>query len=51
MDLEEIMGKEGVKCSEIVFTHSHHQPEVHAGLLREESLEVLSAYFGKSQSE
>ncbi|MBO1264844.1 nucleoside deaminase [Proteiniclasticum sp. SCR006] len=51
MDLEEIMGKEGVKCSEIVFTHSHHQPEVHAGLLREESMEVLSAYFGKSQSE
>lgn len=47
MDLEEILGGEGSKCSEIVFEHSHHKPKVTAGVLREESLEILREYFGK----
>lgn len=46
MDLEEILGTKGSKCSEIVFFHSHHQPKVTAGVLRDESLTVLRAYFG-----
>ena len=47
MDLEEISGGEGSTCSEIVFHHSHHKPKVTAGVLREESLEILREYFGK----
>ena len=45
MDLENILGNEGCNCSKIVFDHSFWKPQVTAGILREESLEVLKAYF------
>lgn len=45
-DLEQILGNKGCNCSKIVFDHSFHKPEVRKGVLREESLAVLKAYFG-----
>lgn len=45
MELESILGNEGCDCSKIVFEHSFWKPQVTAGILREESLEVLKAYF------
>lgn len=47
IDLEHILGNEGCKCSQIVFEHSFWQPQVTSGILREEAIEVLRAYFGK----
>lgn len=44
-DLCAIFGEEGSDCSHLVFSHSDHQPEVTAGVLRQECLEVLWAYF------
>ena len=44
-DLEEILGKQGCNCSDIVFRHSFWKPEVTSGILRNEALEVLKAYF------
>lgn len=44
-DLEEILGNEGCNCSEMVFANSFHRPTVRSGVLREESLRVLEAYF------
>ena len=44
-DLCAIFGEEGSDCSHLVFSHSDHQPEVTAGVLRQECLEVLEAYF------
>lgn len=44
-DLCAIFGEEGSDCSHLVFSHSDHQPEVTAGVLRQECLEVLLAYF------
>lgn len=44
-DLCSIFGEEGSDCSHLVFSHSDHQPEVTAGVLRQECLEVLRAYF------
>lgn len=46
IDLEEILGKEGSNCSQIVFENSGHKPKVRSGILREESMAVLKAYFG-----
>lgn len=45
VELEHILGKEGCNCSKMVFDNSFWQPEVTAGVLREESLAVLKAYF------
>ncbi len=45
-DLENILGNIGCNCSRIVFENSFYSPEVTSGILREESLEVLKAYFG-----
>lgn len=45
IELEHILGKEGCNCSKMVFDNSFWQPEVTAGVLREESLAVLKAYF------
>lgn len=45
-ELEEILGNEGCNCSQMVFEHSFWQPQVTAGVLREECLAVLKAYFG-----
>ena len=47
IDLEHILGKEGCKCSWIVFDNSFWQPQVTSGILREETIEVLRAYLGK----
>ncbi len=44
-DLCALFGEEGSDCSHLVFSHSDHQPEVTAGVLRQECLEVLQAYF------
>jgi len=45
-DLERILGNgSGCNCSKIVFDKSFWQPEVTAGVLRDESLEVLKSYF------
>lgn len=45
IDLEAIFGKKGCNCSRIVFDNSSWKPEVTEGVLREESLKVLSDYF------
>lgn len=45
IDLEHILGNEGCNCSGIVFENSFHKPRVTSGVLREESLAVLEAYF------
>ena len=44
-DLEAILGREGCICSDIVFSHSTHRPQVTAGILREEACQVLAQYF------
>ena len=46
-DLCGILGEEGSECSRIVFEHSTHRPQVTGGVLREESLAVLTSYFSK----
>ena len=45
MELEKILGNEGCNCSKMVFDNSFWQPQVTAGVLREESLVILNAYF------
>lgn len=44
-DLETILGNEGCNCSKIVFDNSFWQPQVTAGILRDESLMILKDYF------
>lgn len=46
-DLENILGNKGCDCSKMVFENSFWQPQVTAGILREESLAILKEYFGK----
>ena len=48
-DLEAILGNEGCNCSKMVFDNSFWQPQVTAGVLREQAAEMLSAYFTKHQ--
>ena len=48
-DLEAILGNDGCNCSKMVFDNSFWQPQVTAGVLREQAAEVLSAYFSKHQ--
>lgn len=45
IDLEQLLGKQGCCCSRIVFENSFWQPQVTAGVLREESLQILKSYF------
>lgn len=45
IDLCSIIDEEGCNCSGIVFNHSHHKPSVTSGILRDESLRVLTKYF------
>ena len=47
IELEAILGNEGCCCSQMVFDHSFWQPQVAAGVLREESLSILREYFSK----
>lgn len=49
MELEKILGNEGCNCSKLVFDNSFWQPQVTAGVLREESLVILKAYFEKHE--
>ena len=49
MELEKILGNEGCNCSKLVFDNSFWQPQVTAGVLREESLVILKAYFKKHE--
>ena len=49
MELEKILGNEGCNCSKLVFDNSFWQPQVTAGVLREESLMILKAYFEKHE--
>lgn len=45
-DLEKILGNNGgCNCSQIVFDNSFWQPKVTTGILRDESIEILTAYF------
>ena len=46
IELEHILGGEDAcNCSKIVFDNSFWKPEVTAGVLREECIEVLESYF------
>ena len=47
IELEAILRNEGCCCSQMVFDHSFWQPQVTAGVLREESLSILREYFSK----
>ena len=49
MELEKILGNEGCNCSKMVFDNSFWQPQVTAGVLSEESLVILKAYFEKHE--
>ena len=49
MELEKILGNEGCNCSKMVFDNSFWQPQVTTGVLREESLVILKAYFEKHE--
>ena len=49
MELEKILGNERCNCSKMVFDNSFWQPQVTAGVLREESLVILKAYFEKHE--
>lgn len=44
-DLEQMLGNDGCDCSKAVFDNSFWHPQVTAGVLRKESLEILSGYF------
>lgn len=48
-DLGALVGEPGCGCSAMVFRHAPHAPAVTAGVLREESLAVLRAYFSSDQ--
>ena len=48
-DLEQLLGNRGCNCSKMVFDNSFWHPEVTIGVLREESLAVLRAYFAEHQ--
>ena len=45
IDLCRLLGQEGSVCTEVVFSRSDWRPQVTGGVLREESLAVLAAYF------
>lgn len=49
IELEQILENDGCNCSKMVFDNSFWHPQVTAGVLREESLAILKAYFGKHQ--
>lgn len=48
-ELENILGNEGCDCSRMVFENSFWKPQVTTGILREESLKILSAYFSEHE--
>ncbi|KAF5067946.1 nucleoside deaminase [Oscillibacter ruminantium] len=48
IDLCKILGETGAECCRLVFENSGWKPEVTSGILREESLKILTAYFSKN---
>lgn len=49
IDLCEILGVEGSRCSKIVFEKSHANIEVVSGVLRDQAIKVLKSYFCNHQ--
>lgn len=49
IDLCDILGEKGAECCRIVFENSGWKPEVTSGVLREDSLRILSGYFIKHE--
>ncbi len=49
IDLCGILGEKGAECCRIVFENSGWKPEVTSGVLREDSLRILSGYFIKHE--
>ncbi len=49
IDLCEILGVQGSECSKMVFENAGHVCEIKAGVLREESLRVLTGYFSHNR--
>lgn len=47
IDLCNILGLRGSECCNIVFENSDWKPKVTTGILRDESLTILTAYFSK----
>lgn len=45
IDLCKLLDEQGSHASQIVFENSYHKPKVTGGILREESLKILSNYF------
>lgn len=48
IDLCSILHEKGAECCKIVFEHSPWKPQVTSGVLRDESLKILTAYFSKN---
>ena len=49
IELCNLLGEPGAECCKLVFENAPWRPEVTGGVLREESLAVLSPYFSKNQ--
>lgn len=49
IDLCSIINAQGSECSKIVFENSHWKPQVTAGVMRDESIAVLTEYFAKNK--
>ena len=47
MELEAILGNKGCSSADLVFENSFWHPQVTAGVLREEALEILNKYFAE----
>lgn len=47
IDLCNILDEKGAECSRIVFENSSWKPRITSGVLRDESLKILSRYFKK----
>lgn len=45
IDLENVLGKVGSKCSDVVFKNSSHRPEVTSGVLKKRCVKTLAEYF------
>ena len=45
IDLQEVVGRQGCNCSAMVFDNSFWHPEVTAGVLRDEAVDVLKKHF------
>lgn len=50
-DLDEMLGEKGEEPSHTVFTHSCRSPAVTGGILREEGVRLLAAYFAPGKEE